>query len=248
MLDGARARIVSWLDRTSAQWWPDERPDSSSGGSPLEITKLIGIAFRIALVAAVVQGCIHYFNGLVLDFRIQMFKPDEDGGVFTWASSMATAMAGLGLLLVASQVKARSRVLILLSMGLLFFSLDDTVAFHERIPSLSFIPVEDSARIVWVVSAMPLLAAVFVGLLAFAWRAPEALRKAVIWGLGGLVIAIFLEFTSPVLFALGSAEGKWLYELEVVAEEGLELASWILIAAATSISALWFAQARARDL
>ncbi|CAB4792905.1 unannotated protein [freshwater metagenome] len=177
-----------------------------------------------------------------------MFKPDEDGGVFTWASSMATAMAGLGLLLVASQVKARSRVLILLSMGLFFFSLDDTVAFHERIPSLSFIPVEDSARIVWVVSSMPLLAAVFVGLLAFAWRAPEALRKAVIWGLGGLVIAIFLEFTSPVLFALGSAEGKWLYELEVVAEEGLELASWILIAAATSISALWFAQARARDL
>ncbi len=248
MLEGARARIVSWLDRTSAQWWPDDRADSSSGGSPLEITKLIGIAFRIAVVAAVVQGCIHYFNGFVLDFRIQMFKPDEDGGVFTWASSVATAMAGLGLLLVASQVKARSRVLILLSMGLLFFSLDDTVAFHERIPSLSFIPVEDSARIVWVVSVMPLLAAVFVGLLAFAWRAPEALRKAVIWGLGGLVIAIFLEFTSPVLFALGSAEGEWLYELEVVAEEGLELASWILIAAATSISALWFAQARARDL
>jgi len=248
MLEGARARIVSWLDRTSAQWWPDDRADSSSGGSPLEITKLIGIAFRIAVVAAVVQGCIHYFNGFVLDFRIQMFKPDEDGGVFTWASSMATAMAGLGLLLVASQVKARSRVLILLSMGLLFFSLDDTVAFHERIPSLSFIPVEDSARIVWVVSVMPLLAAVFLGLLAFAWRAPEALRKAVIWGLGGLVIAIFLEFTSPVLFALGSAEGEWLYELEVVAEEGLELASWILIAAATSISALWFAQARARDL
>ncbi len=248
MLNDARVRIVSWLDRTSAKWWPDEETDSSSGGSPLEISKLIGIAFRIAVVAAVAQGCIHYFNGFVLDFRIQMFKPDEDGGVFTWASSMATAMAGLGLLLVASQVKARSRVLILLSMGLFFFSLDDTVAFHERIPSLSFIPVEDSARIVWVVSSMPLLAAVFVGLLAFAWRAPEALRKAVIWGLGGLVIAIFLEFTSPVLFALGSAEGKWLYELEVVAEEGLELASWILIAAATSISALWFAQARARDL
>ena len=93
MLDGARARIVSWLDRTSAQWWPDDRADSSSGGSPLEITKLIGIAFRIAVVAAVVQGCIHYFNGLVLDFRIQMFKPEEDGGVFTWASSVATAIA-----------------------------------------------------------------------------------------------------------------------------------------------------------
>ncbi len=248
MLNGARAGIVSWLDRTSAKWWPDEAADSSSGGSPLEISKLIGIAFRIAVVAAVAQGCIHYFNGFVLDFRIQMFNADDDGGVFTWASSMATAMAGLGLLLVASQVKARSRVLILLSMGLFFFSLDDTVALHERIPNLSFIPVGHSGRIVWIVCAMPLLAAVFVGLLAFAWRAPEALRKAVIWGLGGLVIAIFLEFTSPVLFTLGSDHGKWLYELEVVAEEGLELASWILIGAATSISALWFAQARARDL
>lgn len=248
MLNETRAGIASWLDRTSAKWWPDEATDSSSGGLPLEITKLIGIALRIAVVAAVVQGGIHYFNALVLDFGIQMFNADADGGVFTWASSMATAMAGLGLLLAASQVKARSRVLILLSMGLLFFSLDDTVALHERIPSLSFIPAEDSGRIVWIVCAMPLLASVFVGLLAFAWRAPEALRKALIWGLGGLVIAIFLEFTSPVLLALGSGDGKWLYELEVVAEEGLELASWILIAAATSISALWFAQARARDL
>ena len=248
MLNGARAGIVSWLDRTSAKWWPDEAADSSSGGSPLEITKLIGIAFRIAVVAAVAQGCIHYFNGFVLDFRIQMFNADDDGGVFTWASSMATAMAGLGLLLVASQVKARSRVLILLSMGLFFFSLDDTVALHERIPNLSFIPVGPSGRIVWIVCAMPLLASVWVGLLAFSWRAPEALRKAVFWGLGGLVVAIFLEFTSPVLFTLGSDHGKWLYELEVVAEEGLELASWILIAAATSISALWLAQSRAREL
>jgi hypothetical protein len=248
MIQNARIGIVAWLDRTSARWWPDERADSNSGGSPLEITKLIGIAFKLAVIAAVVQGCIHYFDALVLDFRISMFNADDDGGVFTWASSMATAMAGLGVLLVASQVKARSRVLILLSMGLFFFSLDDAVALHERIPSLPFIPVGHSGRIVWIVCAMPLLAAVFVGLLAFAWRAPEALRKAVIWGLGGLVIAIFLEFTSPVLFTLGSDHGKWLYELEVVAEEGLELASWILIGAATSISALWFAQARARDL
>ena len=248
MFNDTRAGIVSWLDRTSAQWWPDDRADANSGGSQLEITKLIGIAFRVAVIAAGVQGCLHYFDALVLDFRIQMFNADDDGGVFTWASSMATAMAGLGLLLAASQVKARSRVLILLSMGLFFFSLDDAVALHERIPNLSVIPVEHSGRIAWVVSVMPLLVAVFVGLLAFAWRAPEALRKAVIWGLGGLVIAIFLEFTSPVLFALGSDHGKWLYELEVVAEEGLELASWILIAAATSISALWFAQARARDL
>ena len=248
MLNDARAGIVSWLDRTSGQWWPNEAAEARSVETPLEVTRLIGIAFRVALAAAVVQGGIHYFDALVLHFRIQMFNADADGGVFTWASSMATAMAGLGLLLAASQVKARSRVLILLSMGLLFFSLDDTVALHERIPNLSFIPVEHSGRIAWVVCAMPLLGAVFVGLLAFAWRAPEALRKAVIWGLGGLIIAIFLELTSPVLFTVGSDHGKWLYELEVVAEEGLELASWILIAAATSISALWLAQSRAREL
>jgi hypothetical protein len=113
-------------------------------------------------------------------------------------------------------------------------SLDDLLAFHERVGELAdrlgAPPELHLARLLWPAVFFPLLAGLLWALWRLARESPPGPRRSLELGALFLVAAVALELASPVLFALGYGFGSVPYELEVVAEEGAELAGWILIA------------------
>ena len=58
----------------------------------------------------------------------------------------------------------------------------------------------------------------------------ERARRLVHGGLALLVLAVALEMASILLVNVGLYRPSTVYELEVTAEEGAELAGWLLIA------------------
>lgn len=229
-------RLLAPVDRASGALWEDDV--TTPPATERDVAALLRWALLLAFVGAVGQGIVHYANAVFLDFRFGMLNADADQGVFTWASSVATFAAAGAIAVVAVQV-TRYRVALLGTAAIVaFMSLDDAVALHERITISHIGPIEHAGRILWVACTMPLLAAAFVGIAILARRAPLGTGRVVMLGLWLLGGAIALEFTSPVWFALGSDHGGWLYEAEVVVEEGLELAGWLLIAGGAAGAAI----------
>jgi hypothetical protein len=198
----------------------------------------VGVALALALAA--LQSIAHLVNVLFFDLRIDMINADSDSGAFAWASSVATSCAALLLLLLAILRPTRTRPLVALAGAVAFMSLDDMVGLHERVSDLGTTlgPIEHFARIFWPLVFMPLLAATFVGLFGVAAGLRSAPGRALLAGLALLVAAIALEMASPILFALGSDHGELAYELEVVLEEGAELAGWILVSTGLAAAVL----------
>jgi hypothetical protein len=192
-------------------------------------TLRVGVALALALAA--LQSIAHITNMVFFDLRIDMIDADSDSGAFAWASSVATFCAALLLCLLAIMRPTWTWPLVALAGAVAFMSLDDMVGLHERVSGLGTTlgPIEHFARIFWPLAFMPLLAATFVGLFGIAAGLRIAPRRALLAGLALLVVAIALEMASPILFALGSDHGELAYELEVVLEEGAELAGWILV-------------------
>lgn len=221
-------RLLAPVDRASEALWDDDTPLGDA--TDHVVARLLRWVVLLAVLGAVGQGVVHYVNAVFLDLRFGMLNADADQGVFTWASSAVTFSAAGAIAVVAAQM-ARFRFALLGTAAIVaFLSLDDAVALHERIAISHIGPIEHAGRILWVACTMPVLAAAFLGMAILARRAPLGTGRVVMLGLWMLVAAIVLEFTSPIWFALGSDHGGWLYEAEVVVEEGLELAGWLLIA------------------
>jgi hypothetical protein len=232
-------RILAPVDRASAAIWSDDVEVAESIRVP--VATLLRWGLVLAVLGALGQGVIHVANSVFLDFRFGLLNADADGGVFTWASSVATFAVAGAVALVALQVRTHRALLVVTVFIVTFLSLDDSVALHERISISQIGPIEHASRILWVTVSMPLLAAAFVGLAILARRAPADTGRCMMLGLWMLVIAIVLEFVSPLVFALGSDHGDLLYEVEAAIEEGLELAGWIVIAAGAGGAALLLA-------
>jgi hypothetical protein len=192
-------------------------------------TLRVGVALALALAAF--QAAVHLINLVFFDLRIDMINADSDTGAFAWASSVATFCGALLLCLLAIMRPTRTWPLVALAGAVAFMSLDDMVGLHERVSGLGTTlgPIEHFARIFWPLVFMPLLAATFVGLFGVAAGLRDPSGRVLLAGLVLLVVAVALEMASPILFALGSDHGELAYELEVVLEEGAELAGWILI-------------------
>jgi hypothetical protein len=201
-------------------------------------TLRVGVALAVALVA--LQSIAHLIDVVAFDLRFAMINADSDSGAFAWMSSVATFGAALLLCLLALVWPTRIWPLVALAGAVAFMSLDDMVGLHERVSALETTlgPIEHFARIFWPLVFMPLLAATFVGLLGIAAGLRTAPAHALLAGLALLVLAIALEMASPILFALGSDHGELAYELEVILEEGAELAGWILVATALAAALL----------
>jgi hypothetical protein len=201
-------------------------------------TLRVGVALALALAA--LQSIAHLMNLAFFDLRIDMINADSDSGAFAWASSVATSCAALLLCLLAIMRPTRTWPLVALAGAVALMSLDDMVALHERVSGLGTTlgPIEHFARIFWPLVFMPLLAATFVGLLGVAAGLRIAPGRALLAGLALLVVAIALEMASPILFALGSDHGDLAYELEVVLEEGAELAGWVLVSTGLAAAVL----------
>ena len=192
-------------------------------------TLRVGVA--LALAAAAVQSILHLIDVSAFHLRFDMINADSDTSVFAWLSSVATFGAALLLCLLAIVRPGRAWPLVALAAAVAFMSLDDMVGLHERVSALqpTLGPIEHFARIFWPLVFMPLLLATFVGLFAVARGLRPAPSRALLVGLVLLVVAVALEVASPILFALGSDHGELAYELEVVLEEGAEIAGWALV-------------------
>lgn len=235
-------RLVAWLRVDTGA--PSTLEPSSAG---LEHRTLrAGMALAVALVA--VQSIAHLIDVLAFDLQIYMINADSDTSVFTWASSVATFGTALLLCLLAIVRPTRSWFLLALAGAVAFMSLDDMLALHERVANLgnALVPIKQFTATFWPLVFMPLLATTFVGLLGVAAGLRDGPARALLTGLALLVVAIALEMALPILFALGSDYGELTYELEVVLEEGAELAGWILISTGLAAALLTSASRTSR--
>ncbi len=146
----------------------------------------------------------------------------------------AAAAAFAGVLAVLPR-PVRWRMLALAAL-LAFLSADDILALHDRLSIEQLGPIPHASRLVWPLVFGPILVLTGFLLVLAVRRAAVAVRQTVYAGLVSLVAAVVLEAATPILFALGFGHGSAPYELEVVVEEGLELAGFVRVA--TGLAAL----------
>jgi hypothetical protein len=196
--------------------------------------RVLQIGMALAVTGVVVQTTADLVNFWALDLSIEALKADSDASAFTWASTVATFTAAVGALLLALLGHERSGIFFFLAAVTAFLSFDDMLTVHERagalVDRLGDPPEFDARRLLWVAIFSPLLAGLLWALWRVARESPPGPRRWLKLGAVLLVAAVMLELTSPALLALGYGGGSVPYEFEVVAEEGAELAGWILIA------------------
>jgi hypothetical protein len=153
---------------------------------------------------------------------------------------LVATIAGVpAALLLAAVRPSRRRSLLALAAALSFFSLDDAVFLHERIGELDTeLGLGSSGgRLVWPAVYLPLLTGTLYLLLVASRAAPAPARRILRVGSGLLVAAVVLEVSSYSLVRLGYGFRDWPFTIEIVLEEGLELAGWILIAGGLTAAA-----------
>lgn len=194
---------------------------------------LLSTGVALAVAGVVVQTAAHLFHSFVAQ-SVYSLNADRDAfSAFAWASSAATFAAAFAALLLYG-ITDRMRLLAL-ALILAFLSLDDSAALHERIAARAETTLgapELSQRILWIVMFLPLIGAAFLLLAGLAGELEPRARKFVHIGLALLVFAIAAEASAHVTKNHGHPDGSTYDSFEVVAEEGAELAAWILIAAA----------------
>jgi len=211
---------------------------SADAGTPAFSTEDVErrlIAGGCWLIAAAVafQSVAHLADHLVFDLSSDFFNAGRDGGLFTFASAVATVICGIVALVLVAVWPRRAVLLVGLSVLLCYLALDDMYAGHERVAEkldIDFLGIEDMGRVLWPLVFLPLLGACFAGLLAVASALSAPARRLVHGGLALLVLAVALEMASILLVNVGLYRPSTIYELEVTAEEGAELAGWLLIA------------------
>jgi hypothetical protein len=249
--------LEALVDRLVGRWTRDDLTPGEPGVDTLsaEPSQVLRGLVRAAVVLVVLQTLVHLVNAAAFDLRIDRLDADRDGSVWSWAGSAAelTSALGAGLLLVVAP--ARYRALAFLALVFTFLSMDDTVQVHERLSHiLDRFGTPIPRRMVWPIIYAPLMLAAYVLL----WRVSGAMvdrcRRAVRSGLVMLGLSIVLEFAvSTLLIQLGyhrvaedTRTGSMVYELEVVVEEALELAGWLLIGAALVATGLELLMQRVR--
>jgi hypothetical protein len=85
-------------------------------------------------------------------------------------------------------------------------------------------------RLLWPMLWLPLLGTAFLVLWTTARRVVAPAGTMIQVALGLLVAAVFLEVSALPIAPEGDVIAGWPYALEVVVEEGAELAAWILVA------------------
>jgi hypothetical protein len=198
--------------------------------------RILHATLVLALAAVALQTLVDLFDFWALDREVELLLADSDLGVFSWGSVAAAAVVAVGALLL-SMVDRRRRVLLwFVAASAAYFSLDDQVGLHERMGDLADraegLAAWEPARLLWPVLYLPLLAALGLGIWRLAGGFPPRASRFALAGLALLAAAVVLEVVSAGVIRAGYDRGSLLYELEVVAEEGAELAGWILIAGA----------------
>lgn len=185
----------------------------------------------LALVAVAAQTALYAADIYVFDRRFQMFDLDGEGGVPTWASTVAIFSTGLLALLLSFVESARRLRLLALAGAAAFLSFDEFLIVHERL-GLAVTEALDLSdkylRVAWPAIYLPLLAGVAALVFQLAWTSPNPARRLLAIGLVTLGSAVGLEIAGLALDLLPNVP-EWLYTVEIALEEGAELAGWILL-------------------
>ncbi len=216
--------------------------DSSTDGRGRPAGRLVELGITIAVATVTTQAAAHLIGVRLLDDRYLHLNADDEHGIPAWLSSSATFAAAFAVLLLGLLREEVDRRLLALAGLLAFFSLDDAVGIHERLAEkvAGALGYGDAAeRLIWPILYLPLLI-VGVALLVYVGRQlPERLERLLRWGLGFLALAVATEGVSTLLYGVADVEyGSWPDALEVIVEEGAELAAWILIATALLVAVL----------
>ena len=185
-------------------------------------------ALWVLLAAAVVQSVLHVVDVAFLDLRVDRINADVDGSLDGWMGTLTTGLVAWGAFQLALVCPRVRRPLLVLAALCAFLSLDDMLALHEVVARLAlrFQPYGHAGYDLWPAVYLPLLVVVGVLLLRTARTVEVRTGRLVVAGLAALAVAVLLETSAPVLFALGSDHGEPLYESEVTVEEALELLGW----------------------
>jgi hypothetical protein len=213
----------------------------AAGGNAASLPgRILEFTVGLAVVAVAVQGIAHIVGAAAFDYSVRLIDADYDHSAFGWCSEVATFAGVPAALMLAALSPRRRPVLLFLAAVLCFLSLDDAVFIHERIAELDDdVGLGSSGgRLVWPVFYLPLLAATFAVVLAVARESSPRAARTLRTGLALLVAAVLLEASSYVLVRLGVGFREWPFAIEIVAEEGAELAGWILIAGALTAAAV----------
>jgi hypothetical protein len=196
--------------------------------------RLLRAGSVVVLAAVAAQTLAHLANPAFLGGDVASLDADLEHNAPNWASSVATFAAGLAVVLHALAFETLRRSFAVLGALLVWFSLDDAIAAHERfgvkvgedVLGLS----EDWAVRVWIVFFIPLLVLAAVLLWQVAKEIWPRARRFVLAGLGLLAASIFVEFLDPLTSTDDETGTHWPDVLATGFEEGLELAGWGVIA------------------
>ena len=229
--------------------WPEDAlaPGEPARALSAEPSTVFRGLLRIAVLLVVLQTFVHLADAAAFDLRIDRLDADRDQSVWSWTGSAAELVSALGAALLVVVAPARWRTLAFLALVFTFLSMDDTVQVHERLSHiLDRFGTPIPRRMVWPIIYAPLMLAAYVLLWRVSGAMAERCRQAVRSGLVMLGVSIVLEFAvSTLLIRAGfhrvqedTRTGSMVYELEVVVEEALELAGWLLIGAALTATGL----------
>ena len=209
-----------------------ERDEEERTDAATVVDRLVRAGVALAIAAVVVQSLGHLVNQEFLGTRV-LLDANDDRSAWTWLSAVATVFAAFAALVHAIVFRAHRGRYAVLAATTGFLSLDDSVEIHERLGTVvrgDVLGISEGwvNRLVWPAVYFPLLVLTAALLWWLAGRAPRDAGRLIRIGLACLVAAVAFEvFTAP----LPTGRGESLYTPEVVVEEGLELAGWILIAA-----------------
>jgi hypothetical protein len=195
--------------------------------------RVVTLGLGLALVAVSGQTVSHLFNEFALDGEIRNLDADAEFTTFAWAGSVSIFSAALGAALVAA-LEGYARLYGVAAV-LAFLSLDEIVQAHEQLAlelaEGSELPDYVGVRL-WLVLYGPLLLALAFVLWRFSARLRDPARRALLGGLGLLVLAVALEAVGLPTKWLDERGVEWPDVLRIAAEEAAELGGWILVATA----------------
>ena len=192
---------------------------------------MLSIGVGIAVAGVALQTITTHLA--VFRSTIGLFNADDEGSLWNWAGAGATLAAAVALLVLIALRPVGAVPFRALAAIATYMSLDDAIGLHERavhkhVHSLG--PIQKGARVIWPVFYLPLLAAAFVLIWTLGAVIPRPSGRLLRIGLFMLVAAVAAEEIAAVIVQEGQGHLSIPYNLEVVIEEGLELAGWMIIA------------------
>jgi hypothetical protein len=197
-------------------------------------TRILRAGAAIAVVAVGIQTLSELVNALALDYRYYGLDADVEDNFWAWASTSAAFACAFVALVLAIVHRARAVPYALLAVLLGYLSLDDGIKLHERLGHRLAVELglgEFGDRLIQPVLILPVAVGALVLLVWTAWRVSPQTRRWIYGALGLLALGLVTEFVARAAELDPPATAN---AIQVAFEEGLELAGWIILAAALS--------------